>query len=98
MPRATKTSGPAALLATVAQPEVSALSFVPSPAAIAAGHAMGADVAGLLEQLKLQLSEIRQILSTLIWLSPPGDEGLRSLKTLMRKLCLFMGEVDLFAP
>jgi hypothetical protein len=85
--------------AAEAQPEpVPALSFTPSPAAVASAHAKGADIAGLLAQLHQQLAETRQIVSTLIWLSPPDDEGLRSLKTLMRKLCLFMGEVDLFAP
>ena len=87
-----------AIATVAAQPEPVALSFSPSPAAIAAGHAMGADICGLLEQLKLQLSETRQIVSTLIWLTPPGDENLRSFKTLMRRLCLFMGEVDMFAP
>lgn len=70
----------------------------PSAEARAAGHAMGADLAGLLEQLKLQLVKSRQLLSTIIWLSPPDDDRLRSLRSLMKRLCLFMGEVDMFAP
>jgi hypothetical protein len=97
MPRETKTVGSAALAATVAQPEVSALSFEASAEARAHAHAMGADISGLLEQLKLQLAETRQIVSTLIWLTPPGDDQ-RPLKSLMRKLCWALGSVDLHAP
>jgi hypothetical protein len=93
MARATKASAP-----TAAEPEPAAISFSPSDAAIAAGHAAGTDVAGMLATLRLQLLEARQVLSTIIWLSPPGDDRLRPLKSLMKRLCLFMGEIDVFAP
>jgi hypothetical protein len=75
-----------------------AVSFTPSVEAVAAGHAAGMDVAGMLAALRLQLLEARQVLSTIIWLSPPGDENQLALKSLMKRLCLFMGEVDVFAP
>jgi hypothetical protein len=85
--------------AAEAQPEpVPALSFTPSPEAVAAAHAKGADIAGLLAQLHQQLSEMRRIVSTLIWLSPPDDENQRALQMLMRKLCRFAGEADLLLP
>ena len=81
----------------VAQPVPVALSFAPSDAARAAGHVQGADVGGLLEQLKLQLIETRQLLATVLWLTSPADDQ-RSLKSLMRKLCWALGSVDLHDP
>jgi hypothetical protein len=97
MPRfASKASTPAPA-DQVAQAEP-VLSFTPTPAAIEAAHVTGADITGMLATLRLQLLEARQALSTLIWLSPPGDNRLRSLNALMKRLCLFLGEVDLHDP
>jgi hypothetical protein len=85
-------------IATEAAAEAAPVSFTPSVEAIAAAHGKGADIAGLLAQLHLQLVETRQILSTIVWLTPPDDDRLRSLRSLMRKLCWALGSVDLHDP
>jgi hypothetical protein len=75
-----------------------ALSFTPSPEARTHAHAKGGDLSGLLAQLHQRLGELRQITSTLIWLTPPDDGNRLALNSLLRKLYLAMGEAALFAP
>ena len=82
----------------VAQPEPTAFSFTPSDAARAAGHAAGMDVAGMLATLRLQLIETRCELSTSMWLAQPGDPQLPRLRSLYKRLNLFLGQVDVFDP
>jgi hypothetical protein len=81
---------------TAAQPEPTALSFTPSPEARAHAHSKGGDIAGLLAQLHQRLGELRQVVATLVWLTPSGDENRLALNTLLRKLYLITGEVELF--
>jgi hypothetical protein len=75
-----------------------ALCFTPSPLARAHAHEKGGDLAGLLAQLHQRLGELRQVVATIIWLSPPGDENRMALNSLLRKLYLAMGEAALFGP
>ena len=72
-----------------------ALGFRPSPEARAAAYAMGADIAGLLAQLRLSLVEVKHAIEAIIASTPPGDPGLQSF---MRRLCLFLGETYVFDP
>jgi hypothetical protein len=70
----------------------------PSPASCALAFERGADLAGLMSQLRLALGEIKHALAEIIASTPQGDPSLRSLTSFMRRLCGFLGEVFVFDP
>jgi hypothetical protein len=80
----------------VVPPPLVALSFTPSPAAKAAAFHRGADIAGLLEQLRLALVEVKHALEAMIGATSP-DEA-QTLRSFLRRICTFIGEASMFAP
>ena len=93
---AAKVAAKVAAVAAVARPEPTAVSFTPSPAAKATAFERGADIAGLLEQLRLALVEVKHAVEQMIGATPP-DEA-QPLRSFLRRVCTFLGEVSVFAP
>ncbi len=68
----------------------------PSPAARALAFERGANIDSLMSQLRLALVEVRHAVEAMVAVTPP--EEARPLQSFLRRLCLVMAEVSVFAP
>jgi hypothetical protein len=63
-----------------------------------AAYGRGVSIDAVVAALRQSLTEAHHSLSAIIGAAPDDDENLSALRSLRRRLQMFAGEVDLFAP
>jgi hypothetical protein len=87
----------AAKIATVPAAEAPVAAPITAQHRVSA-YAKGVSVDAVVAQLRQGLAEAHHALCTLANTSPADDSNVSALRSLHRRLLMFAGEVDLFAP